>query len=93
MMYLNAIIKLLETSEGGRQSAIKNGYRPVFGFVDGTYNSGQILIMNDSIEPGSSGRAMIQPLVPENWNSVRVEDMLRIYEGKNIVGYALVTGQ
>lgn len=61
MVKVKADIVMFKSSEGGRMTPFKNGYRPLFDFTGArTKTSGKIdVIGRDGLNPGESGKVVI----------------------------------
>jgi translation elongation factor EF-Tu-like GTPase len=90
---IEAEITALNTSEGGRRTAMYSGYRPNHDFgVDGMLNDAQHEYVYGKIEPGHSGEAFLWFLAPEIQQGRLFEGMkFTVQEGRRIVGYGKVT--
>jgi hypothetical protein len=92
--YVRARLRLLSSSEGGRQGAIATGYRSHWAFPpevhherhDGplTLESGQWL------DPGNETTIRLHPLFPDLWPNLVPGTTLTMLEGARVVGYAEV---
>lgn len=96
-VYIKALIKLKPTNEGGRKSAIRNGYRPnhVFEYVVGQLLStyiGEIQFDHiDAIEPGTAAFVVIRFLhVPQLDKYLFPGNSWWIHEGERLVGEGVV---
>ena len=93
--YFEAELTLLPPDEGGRQTAIRTGYRPDWWLPgDGTrqYASATIEILGGTdLTPGATGRVRIYPFSPELWEHVDARSNLEMCEGPYVLGKAVVT--
>ncbi len=65
----------------GRKSYIVSGYRPDW-IINNEYHCGIIIFEKDQIlVPGKAGMVLLEPLVPELWESVKITDNIYAYEG------------
>lgn len=81
---------LFKLYDGVRHTGVKNIYRPDWCLDNKLdFNCGQI-ISSDLIELGKSYECELQPLCPEFWKNVRLNDILRCMEGSRQVGEATV---
>ena len=86
---IEAEVYALATYEGGRKGAMLSGYRPSHDFgKNGHLNDGMHEYPDGgSIDPGSSGRAFIWLLAPdENDGLLSVGESFTVQEGNRIVG-------
>lgn len=96
--YVEALLALRATSEGGRQGAIHSEYFPHWMIgnraSDGSdeHNGARVSLEDRRvISPGEDGLVRLHPTQPECWTHVRVEQELEMYEGSRLVGIAVVT--
>ena len=61
MIKIRAEIELFKSSDGGRRTPFRNGYRPIFDFSGArTKMSGRIdVIERDGLNPGEAGTAIV----------------------------------
>jgi translation elongation factor EF-Tu-like GTPase len=96
--FVEAEVRLLPPSEGGRRSAIASGYRCNcwVGHTDGgqrVYNDATIHLLDaDRLEPGATARARVEPHFPDDWSHLTVGSRFELCEGARVVGIATVTG-
>ncbi|MBX3215757.1 MAG: DUF5063 domain-containing protein [Labilithrix sp.] len=89
-------VQLRSTADGGRQTAIRSNYRPLFdiGNVwndESMLNDGRIMLLGaDELAPGAEGDARLEPLRPEFWDHVRPGATIPLMEGARIVGHVQV---
>ena len=94
--FIDAEIRLLTPEEGGRRSAISSGYRCNcwVGHMSGespAYNDATVhLVGVDSIEPGETGRARVQPHFPDEWSHLDIGSQFELCEGPRVIGVARV---
>lgn len=96
-MYIKALLKLKSPNEGGRKSAIRNGYRPnhVFEYVDGQILStyiGEIQFDHiAAIEPGTAAEVVVRFLYVSQIDKYLVPGTVWwIHEGGRLVGEAVL---
>ncbi len=93
---LTVRLRLVPTSENGRQNPILSNYRPTFDLGnrwrgEPMLNDGRIMLLeSESLAPGTEGRARIDPLCLEYWDGARPGAVLPFSEGSRVVGYATV---
>lgn len=96
-LVFRARVRLLSTDEGGKKTAIRSNYRPVFD-LGGSWqglpvvNDGRVMLVDrEELAPGDEGTVTIEPLYPEFWAALRTGLSIPMQEGARIVGYATIT--
>jgi translation elongation factor EF-Tu-like GTPase len=95
-LVIRASVRLLSSSDGGRDTPIRSGYRPsfFFGRMVGDVRSmsdGSIeLVGKGTLAPGESGDALIHPHDAAAWASIESGDRLDFFEGARKIGTAIV---
>lgn len=95
--YIEALLTLLSTEDGGRHTPIYTDYRPSWNLgkraEDGTaeLNDAPISLEDcQSLLPGHTGMVRLHPLLPDEWHHVRPGAKLDMHEGARVVGTAVV---
>ena len=95
---LVARLKLLPTAAGGRQHALKAGYRPSFWIGKRLTDEG-IRLYHDArlelvdtaeLQPGEEAIVRLTPLAPDLWPDLVAGEELEMCEGHKLVGIATV---
>ena len=95
-VHVRVSLRLLATTEGGRERGIAVGYRSCWAFdpnrsVDGEMHDAPIADMHPpSIAPGETAVATIRPIAPQYWRGVSVGFQLEMREGPRTIGSAVV---
>lgn len=83
--------------ETGRSTAIRSGYRASVARAAAPREALSAMLSAlgpaADLEPGARGTAVLEPLVPASWSSIRVGEHLVLLEGTREVGRATVTGR
>jgi hypothetical protein len=93
---ITARLRLTPTDAGGKKTAIRSNYRPMFdlgGLWMGkaVVNDGRIVLIDqDELAPGAEGIVCIEPLFPEFWATIREGAVVPVREGARIVGHATI---
>ncbi len=96
--YIEAEVELLLSDRGGRRSPIASGYRCncwIGKVQDGqrTYNDATFFLLDAvRLEPGSRGRARVQPHFPDEWSELAEGSTFDLCEGRRVIGIATITG-
>jgi hypothetical protein len=93
--FTRARLTLTRTEDGGRQTAIKSGYRSCWDISpagDGSLFSDAPLLLEggDQLALGESAAVRLHPLFPEYWEGVQPGQVLGMFEGSKRVGLAVV---
>lgn len=94
--YLRVELRLLPTSEDGRKTPFRSGYRPDWDIGNSyegrsTINGAPVTIEDrPSLLPGETGVVRLHPLVPELWTHVRPGARLALHEGARVLGTGTV---
>jgi len=95
--FIRADLTLSATDAGGRHRPISSGYRCncwIGAMTDAgerAYNDAVIYLETaESLAPGSSATARIQPAFPDRWMDVKVGSLIEVCEGARVVGDARV---
>jgi hypothetical protein len=89
ILYKTMLVKL-HILKNGRKTPIANGYRPDWRSLrKPELNGGQITLLDDIrvLAPGETGKAYLQPILPELWK-VEIGDILLGCEGFTITAQA-----
>jgi hypothetical protein len=93
--FIRGEVRLKRTSEGGRKTQIRSGYRCNC-WIGGHTGEGQ-RVYNDAmidlesqteLEPGGSAAAKLYPTQPASWSGLAVGDVIELCEGPRTVGEA-----
>jgi len=91
-----ASLRLLKAADGGRRGSIASGYRASFwlGRVEdqkaALWDARVDLRGDGDLLPGRSGDALLSPSQPDAWDRVEPGQVLAAFEGKRMIGYAVV---
>ena len=93
--YVEVLLKVRSTAEGGRAAPVYPGYRASWRVPqpDGTvaYTDGAVYPLEiEELAPGTSGIVRIYPLQHENWRSLPAGTEVEMCEGPRVVGAAKV---
>ena len=96
-MRLRVRLRLLTTTEGGRELPIWSGYRPDWDMGDRLEDGGIdyrmafiAYLAKEPLSPGDQSEAEIEPYRTDAWGAVRPGDQLTCFEGHQAVGRATV---
>lgn len=90
-MIFKVELRMHTTEEGGRKVPINSGYRPTWvGNNKPMQNCGVVYLPLPTLGLGHIRNVFLQPLVFRAWDSVRIKDRLRCFEGPREVGIATV---
>jgi len=90
--HIEAEVAFLPTSEGGRSTSAKSGYRPNHLVLPDYLPSGHHEYRDkEQVLPGESAKTEIWFLSPKHYpKSMRVGKVIRVQEGSRLVGHAKV---
>jgi hypothetical protein len=93
--YVEAVLTMRRTEDGGRKSPIRSGYRPNWwlpGEAGNVWAGGTVeLTESEELAPGGMGTVRIYPFVPEVWSSLQTGSALEMCEGPALIGKGTVT--
>jgi translation elongation factor EF-Tu-like GTPase len=90
--YLRAALRLTPSSEGGRKTPLRTGYRANWRLGKDDVQAGAPITIEDRewLEPGAEAVVRLHPMFPEYWESVVAGARITMYEGSRRVGTATV---
>lgn len=90
---VEAQVRFLSTSEGGRHGPAVSGYRPAHAVRDDYLTTGfHDYLDADEAKPGDSVRATITFITPEAYpGTLWVGKVVAVQEGEHVVGFATIT--
>lgn len=85
-------LHVLFSLNNARKTGVMSSYRPDWTSELKPEHNGGVLSFTDKqiIMPGESHECILEPLVPEFWSRIRLNDVLECMEGSRQVGQALV---
>ncbi|MGY3777123.1 hypothetical protein [Isobaculum melis] len=89
---IEAKIRFLTTTEGGRKTPVRSGYRPDHLVKENYLTCGRHTYPKEWVELGTTILGTIKFIDPESYpNSLSIGQKLSFQEGNKIVGYAEIT--
>lgn len=91
-----ATLSLLPTSEGGRLTPIRSGYRPTVWLGQTTagrrvFHDAEFTLPSAAeLAPGQAASVYVRPAHPEHWSHVCAGAEVSVYEGNHKIGTARI---
>jgi len=89
--HLEIEVTFLATSQGGRSSHVKTGYRPQFHYAGRDWDS-ELTFEVEQVNPGDTAKALVSLMSPEAHRGVLKEGMaFELWEGPRAIATGRVT--